>query len=71
MTAPAPNRRSGRFFIGFLAVALLVAGVLGAVGIGLAGALRQSRRKKPVLAATDPDSVAGTVPFVAEEAVVT
>ncbi|WP_433284348.1 PDGLE domain-containing protein [Pseudonocardia sp. CA-142604] len=28
MTAPAPNRRSARFFIGFLAVALLVAGVL-------------------------------------------
>jgi uncharacterized membrane protein len=50
---------------------LLVAGVLGAVSIGLSGALRQSRRRKPVLAATDPDSVTGTVPFVAEEAVVT
>ena len=28
MTAPAPNRRSARFFVGFLAVALLIAGVL-------------------------------------------
>jgi cobalt/nickel transport protein len=28
MSTPAPSRRSARFFIGFLAVALLVAGVL-------------------------------------------
>jgi cobalt/nickel transport protein len=28
MTAPAPDRRSARFFLGFLAVALLVAGAL-------------------------------------------